>query len=101
MDLLHTFINMYNTVKMSNVPLNVKTSKYINVFPAHSEVYGQGSTACTGERRAEKGPESCNCQAILNQLVQVRLCLFKYDIKYYCAMMTIHFIADMQCGRTP
>ncbi len=59
MDLLHTFINMYNTVKMSNVPLNVKTSKYINVFPAHSEVYGQWSTACTGERRDEKGPESC------------------------------------------
>jgi len=31
----------------------------INVFLAHSEVYGQWPTACTGEWSAEKGPESC------------------------------------------
>lgn len=39
--------------------------------------------------RKDRNP--ANCQAILNQLVQVRLCLFKYDNKYYCTMMTIQF----------
>lgn len=38
-----------------------------------------------------KDQSSANCQAILNHLVQVKLCLFKYGIKHYCTMMTIRF----------
>lgn len=45
--------HVYKYVQYSkNVKCTIKCtnkSKYINVFPAHNEVYGQWSTACTGE----------------------------------------------------